>query len=59
MSKLNSRKFYLAVGSLVMLNIALYTDKIYGEQYISGVSIILGLYFGANVVQRLKGNDSE
>lgn len=49
-TKWRSRKWILACASFVMLNVALFTGYIDGSLYITGLTLITGLYNGANAL---------
>lgn len=52
MSKLNSRKFYLACASLAVMAVALFCGKMSGGEFATGWLGVLTLYYGANVAQK-------
>lgn len=61
MSKLNSRKFYLTVFSLIIVAIGLFTNFLPADNFVSALTLILGLYFAGNVANKFvdKGNNKE
>lgn len=50
--KYRSRKYALAVISMFGLHTALFTNYIGGSEYIAGLSLVLGLYATANVMDK-------
>lgn len=54
MSRLTSRKFILAVLSLVSLDVLVWFEKIADGIYSAGLVITVGAYLAANVVQKTK-----
>lgn len=52
------RKFLLAAVALLVSAIALFADKLDGDQWIWALGVILGLYGGANVGQKVFGKEA-
>lgn len=46
-----SRKFGLAVASLAISAFALFADKIGGGEWVAAITLVLGIYSAANVVE--------
>jgi len=53
---MSSRKFILAVSAMVASIVALFLGTIDGGTWVAALSLILGLYGGSNVIQKIKGN---
>ena len=51
-SKYASRKFGLTLLCLVMSYSALFLDRMDGSQFITVVTLVLGIYSGANVAAK-------
>lgn len=49
------RKFTLAMIAMVTSVIALLTDHLSGGEWIGAIGVILGLYGGANVLEKRNG----
>ena len=47
-----SRKFTLAVSSLCMTGVGLYMGFIGGGEFVAAITVILGLYGAANVMDK-------
>lgn len=55
-SKYRSRKFYLTIASMIIVTVGLFTTFLTGSEFIAGLTISLGVYASANVVEgRNKG----
>ena len=52
--RLTSRKFLLAVGSLVALSVLCWFRRIDGSLYVTGLLGTVGAYMTANVTQKVK-----
>ena len=50
--KFRSRKYAIASASLFAVTSGLFTGYISGGEFIAGITLILGLYGVANVVQK-------
>jgi hypothetical protein len=50
-SKYKSRKFYLTIFSLLIVTTGLFTRFLSGAEFISGLTISLAIYAGANVYE--------
>lgn len=53
-NKFSSRKFAIAVAILYALTTALFTGFISGGEYITGITLILGLYGASNVAEKFR-----
>lgn len=47
-----SRKFWLAVGSLMITAIALFTDHVSGAEWITAVTLATGIFATGNVMEK-------
>lgn len=54
LNEAGGRKFILSVIILVIFTIFVVLDKMTAEQFITAVLINLGIFSGANVIQKLK-----
>jgi len=53
-----SRKFALAAVAMLASVLALFLNKIGGGEWIGAIGVILGLYGGANVIEKKSGGSS-
>lgn len=53
-NKFNSRKFALAIAILHVITAALFTNFISGGEFITGITLILGLYGASNVAEKFR-----
>ena len=44
-----SRKFILTVWAMCLLTVALFTGKLTGNEWVIGISLVLGMYKGAQI----------
>lgn len=51
-SRYASRKFLIALTTLIVAHVGLFTSTISGSEWLSAVTLILGIYGAANVGQR-------
>jgi len=54
-----SRKFGLAVASLTVSAVALFTNKIGSGEWVATITLILGIYSAANVVAGNRTNSAK
>jgi len=51
MSKYRSRKFFLVIIVLFLASVFLYIDKLGGGEWVTIITLTLGMYKAANVVE--------
>lgn len=52
----SSRKFLLTVWGMCLLSVALFTGKLSGGEWVAAMSLLLGMYKGAQIADdRLNG----
>lgn len=55
MQKMQSRKFILSSAALIFSGVALYLGKMDGGTFVAALTVILGAYSAANVVEAKNG----
>lgn len=57
MEKLTSRKFWVAVGSILIITILDYLGKLDGTAFVGALTAIYAFYSAGNILDRVVGND--
>lgn len=53
--KYRSRKYAIAVTSMLGIHVALFSGFIGGSEYITGLGLIIGLYGASNIGEKYAG----
>lgn len=53
MDKLTSRKFWIAIGSILIITALNYLGKVDGTQFVAGLGVIYGFYSAGNILDKV------